>query len=81
MLAFWLIFQYDTYMDNKTLTFASVAEAVTYLYKDGYYTVLYSAGPNKVRVMQNSTGCTKVIKHVGLLDVRVEDLDCYWIGE
>lgn len=66
-------------MSNTNVSkFASVAEAVASLASQGFETVLHSAGPNKVRLMQNKSGDIKVIRHLGLLDVLVEDDDGYW---
>lgn len=65
-------------VENKSLTFASVAEAVAYLYAHGYNTVLENAGPAKVRIMRGAVGDLAIIRHRGLLDVIVENDDGFW---
>ena len=63
---------------NNPLLFASVAEAVAYLYAHGYNTVLENAGNANVRIMRGSIGDLAIIRHRGLLDVIVENDDGFW---
>jgi hypothetical protein len=65
-------------MPEPIHTFASVAEAVAYLYAHGYDTVLEDAGPNHVRIMRGAAGDLAIIRHDGLLDVKVFEDQGYW---
>lgn len=66
-------------MKNEVLfKFASIAEAVGYLYSHGYKTILESAGPSKVRLMRSPIGDIAIIRRASLLEVVVEDDDGYW---
>lgn len=65
-------------MNEPLHTFASVAEAVAYMHAHGYDTVLDDAGPDHCRIMRGVAGDLAIIRHEGLLDVKVyEDLG-YW---
>jgi hypothetical protein len=60
---------------NVLHEFTSVAEAVAYLHAHGYDTVLEDAGSDNVRIMRGAVGDLAIIRHEGLLDVKVYE-DC-----
>lgn len=63
---------------NVLFEFTSVAEAVAYLHAHGYSTLLEDAGPDNVRIMRDPIGDLAIIRHEGLLDVKVYEDMGYW---